>query len=1110
MAELPDFRPRGDQSVGGAALPDFRPNAPLATQPAPAPMNIDGMSKEQLFEAYRTLPKGSSQREAVKQKLMGIDAQPMTQLQSGIAGATDTLSFGLSDEINAGIAGLTGGDYDAELAAQRQMMRTAEEDNPGSYLTGQIAGVVPQVVATLGASAPATGLGRLGMNVAGGAAQGGAYGFGSGEGVAGRFGDGAEGAAIGAALGLAPSVVEGAYKGGKALASGAVRNVQKVTNPKVAAEKELVRQMVKDWKAAAKEEGRALSRGKPAPARRFLNEEDLMRAEEAGQRTMVSDIGGDATRLKLDAAANISEDASNELRGAAAQRQADSGSRITDVVNNTFGDTNPRSIADDLRERARIENDAAYDAAERNPNAVNMWSPVLQRAISTSAGKKALKTAISKSRNKALRNGEEVIEPIFEEDANGLMQFSGRFRKPSGEAVDGIEGVGLNLRFWDSVKRSMQDDIDELLRAGRRDEASDIIDIKNQMVGNLDAAVPEYATARTTAREFFGKEDALEAGAEYFKRMKSFDIAEARAALQKMSAPERELFARGYAGELVTRISTMGEAENVAKLFKSPQDRLRMRDALGDTVADQLEAYTHREVVQGMLGTLLGSNSMTVKRQIAAEGLRAGAGGVLGGYFSGGDPTTIGAGVLVGLASRSGYRFTQRRVIERYAREMAELATSDDPEVIARILSKVSQDPGYMKFSRAVSDGIAGSGRPQINIPGGDLPTGGERIEPRMPFAKGGIVKKVIEAVARPGRSTVKNPVRKAFPGIYKDPRALLDDVRIEPEDPALKSLFGVTRDDLFEISKRKGNVDDILGIKGKPSRGSEATDNIKTPRNAKRLVDALEAARTNEGLWKGMHGWYVMDPAYQYLVREYGEELGGRMFQRLNTLTGMSSPGSEVITELQRGTAANMMDNLGRFDEFMSQGGMGKGTRGEDFPQELKAVDGHPYHSTSQAPAMENYLRTGRVEMGSAKVPTYIGASTPPELGNFTDLPIADAHFTRAVGLPDTRTAEKVYDHSMTMGEYKAVAPWYRDEVASKVGIESVPAQAIHWGLFGPQTGVTTPVGAPKLELLARGIVETARRLGISLEQARDLVLTGKAHAYRQGGYVSALGAAA
>jgi len=1145
------FAPQGQPAPAAAA--NAQPRAGRNLFATPEPENYEartaGMTREQLVDEYRKAKINSPYYNHLVAKIEAPQAgetpeqaalrsggqQPTgapSQLLSGLGGAADTMAFGFADEIGAGAAALGGGDYNQALEKQRRFRASLEEENPGSYLTGQIAGVVPQIVGTLGVSGPMTGLGRMAANTASGAAQGGAYGFGSGEGVEGRLGEAASGAAIGGALGFAPSVVEGAYKGGKAIIGGAVRNVQKVTNPKVAAEKELVRQMVKDWKAGAKEEGRALSRGKPAPPRRFLNEDDLNAAEGAGQRTMVSDIGGDATRLKLDAAANISDEASNDLRGAAAQRQSDSGARTTQVVNDTFGDTNPKAITDDLRKQAQVANKAAYDLADAHPNATHMWNPVLQRALSTPAGKKALKTAIQKSREKALNNSEEVIEPIFEEDANGLMQFSGRFRKPSGEAVEGIEGIGLNLRFWDRIKRSMQDDINELQRIGRNDDAADIIATKNEMVANLDQSVPDYKTARGTAQEFFGKNDALEAGADYFRNMGSFDIAEARDALQKMSVPERELFARGYAGQLVTRISQMGEAENVAKLFKSPQARMKMRDAMGDDVADQLEAYTHREVVQSYLGTLLGSNSLTAKRQIAAEGLRAAAGGAGGWWLGNGDPTSIGAGMLVGLASRGGYRFTQRKVIERYAREMAELATSDDPAVIARILTKVSQDPGYMKFSRAVADGMPGNA-PEINIPGGGLPGGAERIDPRMPFAAGGrvamskagLVSKAAEAagkllgfvdegvpkvVSRAGRSTVKHPVRKAFPGIYKDPRALLDDVQIEPEHPALKQLFGVTRDDLYEISKRKGNVDDILKIKDKPARGSAATDNIKTPRNAQRLVDALEVARTNEDLWKGMHGWYTMDPAYQQLVRDYGPEEAERLFRRYNTLTGMASPGSEVMTELQRGTAANMMDNKGLWDEFMMFGGTSVKDRGHNFPREISGVDGHPYHSTSQAPAMDTFVRTGKVDMKSAKVPTYIGASTPPELGNFTDLPIADAHFTRAVGLPDTRTAEKVYDHSMTMGEYKSVAPWYRDEVASKAGLEGVPAQAIHWGLFGPQTGVTTPVGAPKLELLARGIMETARRLGISPEKARDLVLTGKAHAFRNGGFVSALGAAA
>jgi hypothetical protein len=75
-------------------------------------------------------------------------------------------------------------------------------------------------------------------------------------------------------------------------------------------------------------------------------------------------------------------------------------------------------------------------------------------------------------------------------------------------------------------------------------------------------------------------------------------------------------------------------------------------------------------------------------------------------------------------------------------------------------------------------------------------------------------------------------------------------------------------------------------------------------------------------------------------------------------------------------------------------------------------------------------------------------------------------------------------------------LGPWWQNKIASQVGLESVPAQARAWGAFSPQTGVESPIGAPKLELLSMKIMEAANRLGITPEQARDMILTGKAYA--------------
>jgi hypothetical protein len=96
-----------------------------------------------------------------------------SMLESGISGTADMLTFGFSDELGAGLrAGVSapfkdetfGQLYDRYLNEQRFHKAMAEEDNPGSYLAGNVAGAVLPAVATggasLGARAPLGAVGR--------------------------------------------------------------------------------------------------------------------------------------------------------------------------------------------------------------------------------------------------------------------------------------------------------------------------------------------------------------------------------------------------------------------------------------------------------------------------------------------------------------------------------------------------------------------------------------------------------------------------------------------------------------------------------------------------------------------------------------------------------------------------------------------------------------------------------------------------------------------------------------------------------------------------------------------------------------------------------------
>jgi hypothetical protein len=107
---------------------------------------------------------------------------------------------------------------------------------------------------------------------------------------------------------------------------------------------------------------------------------------------------------------------------------------------------------------------------------------------------------------------------------------------------------------------------------------------------------------------------------------------------------------------------------------------------------------------------------------------------------------------------------------------------------------------------------------------------------------------------------------------------------KVEPEHPALKQLFGVTSQDLYDISqqgRRQGNMAPDLWQPSRAGKPNEAALAVMNPANAQRLIDTLAEARKYPGLEQGMVPWYVMDPAYQQMERLVGPERAAKEFDR-------------------------------------------------------------------------------------------------------------------------------------------------------------------------------------------------------------------------------------
>jgi hypothetical protein len=366
-------------------------------------------------------------------------------------------------------------------------------------------------------------------------------------------------------------------------------------------------------------------------------------------------------------------------------------------------------------------------------------------------------------------------------------------------------------------------------------------------------------------------------------------------------------------------------------------------------------------------------------------------------------------------------------------------------------------------------------------------------------------------------KPTVMRPQRNAYPEIYSDPRELAAEAasRVAKEDPLLQQLFGVSRQDLFDISQqgtRAGNITERPFKAAANAKGAAHASEVMNPRNENRLLDLIKEAKAHPDLYQGMASWYTMDPLFQQFKKVYGAEKAVEEYNKFNTLTGMASPGSEVLTEFNRGTGANWLSKQNRFEDFQKYGGLAEFRRGADFPEDMRGIIGHPYHSTAHSGPMSKYVESGVLDMGSAKVPSYIHASGVPETGFQTQWPVGDAHWSRIVGLPDVRGATtkkgvaSVPNASASVPEMTALGPWWKNRIAAQAGIEAVPAQAVVWGAGSGATGVTSPIGAGKLELLAQQIGKAAKRMDVSPEVARDMIIRGEAHA----GFIDAKLAAA
>lgn len=639
---------------------------------------------------------------ATPEKEVGPQMPDNGALAAGGRGVAQGVTFGFNDEM-IGLGAVAGpgeslaqgfykylkgdpeavGRYNAAVNAQRAKTKAAEEQHPVASTVGNVAGALAVPVG--GAVRGAT-IGGRALNAARvGAVAGGLAGAGEGEGAVDTAAKAAGGTVLGGILGgLGAPILEGGARAIGAAVGKPLNYLRSAINPQGAAERAVGRASVE------------AQRVDPQAANRLT-------AADLGPNNpgTVMDTLGAPGRDLARSAANLSGEARDTLNATIQPRYEGQGGRVTQWLRQTFNYPDAHATEQAIDRVERTTNRAAYARAETSPAAQSLWDENLQRLATAPVVQDAIRGAERTSANKAAAAGQTPqIRNPFRFDANGNMTM--------------IPGATPNLRFWDAVKKNLDDTISTAQRKGDNNAAADAIALKNQLTQHLDQAVPAYGAARRGASAFFNAENALEAGQNFVTGR--FDIPQTRQAIARMSPAERTLFQDGFVSRYIETLDKIPDrADVVRRIFKSPDDRARIVLAIGHQRANELEALLRVENIMQQSNRAVTGNSTTTQ-QLAQMGLAGGGGavaGAAGGAALGYDPTTAG---IVGALTTAGKRGVDIRV----ARHVAEMLMSNDPAMLRRATQMIANNQRLMGAFRAADTGAARLGGQ--NAPVGLLP----------------------------------------------------------------------------------------------------------------------------------------------------------------------------------------------------------------------------------------------------------------------------------------------------------------------------------------------------------------------------------------------------
>ena len=356
-------------------------------------------------------------------------------------------------------------------------------------------------------------------------------------------------------------------------------------------------------------------------------------------------------------------------------------------------------LADDLSAKAKPLYDAAYEHGIVDDSVINelLNSPRFKSAFRE--GKQIAKDRQTVARARGEDPSEYQLVDVYNSDP--------------------ITGTPIrtlpDVRTLDYIKKGIDSKIDTLFKAGKKTDALNLKDMRNELLNRLDDIVPAYKTAR---REYAGDKEVINAMEKGYKDFPHLDHEEVQSMVEKMSNAEKEAFKTGVVRNIHSIVMDPSNNMNAAaKVIQSPETQKSL-SVLFDSPAhfDLFKSAMLREAQLYDQANRIMGGSQTGRRTQARERFEQG-------------PDVSG---VIADAARSGFgeslmnlglgAIRSAQMPDKVAHKVSELLMSKDPHEVAAAVKALEQynakaKLGAKALNRSELVGIGGVGASQYSPP---------------------------------------------------------------------------------------------------------------------------------------------------------------------------------------------------------------------------------------------------------------------------------------------------------------------------------------------------------------------------------------------------------